>query len=702
MRIYLADLTHTGHGIATEAFPLNVGLIASYTRKQFGAEVDLHLFKYPEELIEAIRREPPAILGLSNYTWNANLSYFITRMAKSLRPQTLVVWGGTNYPFDASSQEKFLRERPLLDMHVYYEGEQAFAGLVGRVLSVTERASIFEQPLDGIQFVRRPSGEFVSGGRPPRLKDLDLIPSPYVTGQLDRFFDGKLTPLVETTRGCPFRCNFCNAGAKYFDKINMFSDDYVREEFTYIAQKVSTLGIAHVTMADNNFGMYPRDSKTAELFHELQQKYGWPKSVTAWTGKNAKERVIEVTRLMGETLSISMSVQSMDAKVLKNIERGNIKIDHFRAISEELDRQGRPQHTEVIMPLPGETLESHIHGLNELLDLKVSRIQSHTLQMLHGTPYKDDEAYVRNYGYQTKWRLVPLDFSEIEGKRIFDLEEVAVATATFSFSEYVEARKYLFIIDICFCSGLFDPLKKYLRGCNVKISNWISEIYRDAAEADGLVRTIYEAFANETQAELWGTEESLVEHYSQPENYRRLIAGEAGGNVLFKYRVRMVSEAAPEWTRRVFRVTLNMLRERLGEIESSAITDELGDLERYILLTISDSFTPEGVSQNRSASFAYDIPAWLRDTGPTTLAEHRVGQQLTLVFSFGPKNLRVALDGFKRYGTDLSGLVKLVQRTHFTFTRSAAYAQGSGLVGAGVGGDADRVAPALGPGYSSM
>ena len=75
MLIYLADLTHIGHGIATEAFPLNVGLIASYTLKQFGSEVDIKLFKYPDELLQAIHREAPSILGLSNYAWNSNLSY---------------------------------------------------------------------------------------------------------------------------------------------------------------------------------------------------------------------------------------------------------------------------------------------------------------------------------------------------------------------------------------------------------------------------------------------------------------------------------------------------------------------------------------------------------------------------------------------------------------------------------------------------
>ncbi len=54
LKIYLADLTHTGLGTATEAFPLNIGVIASYCAKIFKNEVDIQLFKFPEDLKEAI------------------------------------------------------------------------------------------------------------------------------------------------------------------------------------------------------------------------------------------------------------------------------------------------------------------------------------------------------------------------------------------------------------------------------------------------------------------------------------------------------------------------------------------------------------------------------------------------------------------------------------------------------------------------
>ena len=77
MKIYLGDLTYDTVTISAESIPLNIGFVAAYCKKQFGKNVELTLFKYIDELENAIKENPPDILALSNYVWNRNLSYEI-------------------------------------------------------------------------------------------------------------------------------------------------------------------------------------------------------------------------------------------------------------------------------------------------------------------------------------------------------------------------------------------------------------------------------------------------------------------------------------------------------------------------------------------------------------------------------------------------------------------------------------------------
>ena len=127
---------------------------------------------------------------------------------------------------------------------------------------------------------------------------MDEIPSPYLTGILDKFFDGKLRPFIETNRGCPFTCSFCHTGDYYYHKLNKFSEDRVKAEIEYIAKRVGKLGITSLHFADVNFGMYPQDNTTCKFLVDSKKKYGWPQQIQATTGKNNKHRVINITDIV--------------------------------------------------------------------------------------------------------------------------------------------------------------------------------------------------------------------------------------------------------------------------------------------------------------------------------------------------------------------------------------------------------------------
>ncbi len=77
LKIYLGDLTHDTILLVSDTIPINIGYIASFSQKKFGEEIETSLFKYPNTIIDALINDPPHILGLSNYSWNSNLSEHI-------------------------------------------------------------------------------------------------------------------------------------------------------------------------------------------------------------------------------------------------------------------------------------------------------------------------------------------------------------------------------------------------------------------------------------------------------------------------------------------------------------------------------------------------------------------------------------------------------------------------------------------------
>ena len=184
LKIFLGDITYDTIILVSDTIPLNIGFVASYLKKTFGNEVEISLFKYPNEIIEAIKSSPPDMIGLSNYSWNSNLSEFIASVAKKYNPNVITVQGGTNFPYDDESQKKFLSDRPSTDIYTILEGEQSCTNIVRRIFdSDKDRKKIFDKAIDGCVFIHPETKhsntqKFIKGKMLDRIKDLNEIPSP--------------------------------------------------------------------------------------------------------------------------------------------------------------------------------------------------------------------------------------------------------------------------------------------------------------------------------------------------------------------------------------------------------------------------------------------------------------------------------------------------------------------------------------------
>jgi len=183
IRIALGDLKHGSVGKHSVYMPIGIGYIAAYALEHLGPQtVEIQLYDETEVLLREIVKWKPHIIGLANYCWNTELSLLVFRLAKKLFPEVICIAGGPEFPAEADDRRTYLAQRPEMDFFVYREGEVAFANLVRQIWEGADLQELKAREQAGIAFLHRGRGELIQGEPLPRLTDLDVIPSPYLTG----------------------------------------------------------------------------------------------------------------------------------------------------------------------------------------------------------------------------------------------------------------------------------------------------------------------------------------------------------------------------------------------------------------------------------------------------------------------------------------------------------------------------------------
>jgi radical SAM superfamily enzyme YgiQ (UPF0313 family) len=225
MRVYIADLGHNLLTLSSDVYPLGAANMTTYLRAflERDVQLDVHLFREPQDLKRALDAQLPDVLGMSNYTWNEELAYHFVKYAKARNPEVFAIMGGPNWPLTEPVQEQFLRDKPLLDVYVdgpTYEGERALVQLMRRYVDARgDRRQALSEPIPGNTWIHPTTGAFMKGAPVERIVDLDEIPSPYLAGVMDPFLSTGYFPMLQITRGCPFTCTYCNSGVKGNSKV---------------------------------------------------------------------------------------------------------------------------------------------------------------------------------------------------------------------------------------------------------------------------------------------------------------------------------------------------------------------------------------------------------------------------------------------------------------------------------------------------
>lgn len=608
MKIALIDLSHATLGIHTNTVPLGAGLIGRYLLETVDGDLDLRIFKTTGRCLAAVRDWKPDVAGVAQYAWNSELNLRMGRLAKEINPGCLVIAGGPNMHPRPEGKRAYLSAHRFIDIGVRRDGEIPFADSVRRLAAGESVMDIRLSPSAGTYSLDPDSGEFVEPRGPaPRLRSLDVFGSVYADGFFDEFLDDGFHPFVQTQRGCPFSCIYCHAGNRYYDRMISQSADIFRREIEYLGRRYAGQHDITLWMANINFGLLEEDFEIARIIREIQDQYDWPRNI--YTSRvHDKERLLDIISIFKYPIRPSISFQTLTPEVLANIRRRNMPLEDFVDFQKKVPREATGYTTsELILSLPGETRENFRYTLSRILNSGVQNIVIHTLMNLRGTPLADRKTSER-HGHLIRHRIVPRCFSEIAGVKIFDSEEVVVGTTAMPFDDYLDLRGLALAITAFAGSVEFLPVRKLLLELGGDVASWIFRIQGRMREMPGL-RPAYDGFIDDTRSELFSSREELIKFFTRPENYKSLLAGRLGDNLIRKYKALLLSSRY----RDCLDLALDGLRGMAPAPNNKRLDAILSDLALYLRSRDTSRIFPEGYGGRAPGEevLSFDIPRWL-------------------------------------------------------------------------------------------
>lgn len=315
------------------------------------AEYDIN--QRPLEIVESLLALNPKLIGFGVYIWNATQTTEIVALLKRIRPEVIIILGGPEVSFEIDQQE-IVR---LADHVITGEGDLKFAE-VCRARLVT--------------------GEALPKVISAELPKLETLTLPY-----ELYSDADIAHrvlYVEASRGCPFTCEFC------LSSLDVPVRAVPLEGFLSSLDRLIQRGARQFKFVDRTFNLNLNTSRAILEFFLARWQEGMFVHFEMVPDRLPDALREVIARFPAGALQFEVGIQSFDEATSKNISRRQnvAKIEeNFRYLR---NYTGVHIHADLIVGLPGETVESFGRGFDRLIAMRPQEIQVGILKRLRGTP----------------------------------------------------------------------------------------------------------------------------------------------------------------------------------------------------------------------------------------------------------------------------------------------------------------------------